>query len=532
MVTRLDNPTLHPEGPPSSQNLPPSSGSPGSDNALHNAGNVHAADHPRGMALPVFNPDFMAAAHRASVDEILHGAMENAAVKKDYGRRDILHELPDPNGLRALAGRIKAHALDHLDFYLEQLEANVVKNGGQVHYAATAKEANDLIVEIAKKNHCKLAVKSKSMVSEETELNHALIAAGIDTVETDLGELIVQIANDHPSHLVMPIVHMRVKQIGEVMAKFFNVPFTDDPQAIAEMARVYLRARFEKADLGISGVNFAVAETGSICLCTNEGNARMCTSRPRVHVALMGMEKMIPRFQDLPVFLKLLARSATTQSLTQYTNIVTGPRREGELDGPEEFHLVIMDNGRTRILASDYRDTLRCIRCGACLNACPIYRSVGGHTYGSIYPGPIGALITPLFNGLEHHEHLPQASSLCGACYEACPVKINIPEMLIMMKADLKTVGKTPWYEKFIFRLWTIGLSSLPAYVFGQKAQRFAMRHLMKSKDGWITKMPGPAKGWTQMRDFPKPPAKTFRELWDEREEAKRKRSVKTQGGA
>jgi L-lactate dehydrogenase complex protein LldF len=482
---------------------------------------VEDAEAPRGLALPVFNENFKAAAKLAAVDELLHGAMENACVKKDYGRRELLKDLPDPNGLRALAGRIKAHTLDHLDYYLEQMEANVIKNGGQVHWAATAEEANELIVEIARRNNCKLVVKSKSMVSEETELNHALIHAGLEPVETDLGELIVQVSNDHPSHLVMPIIHMRRKQIGEVFAKFFNVPFTDDPQALAEMARVYLRNRFNQADLGISGVNFAVAETGSICICTNEGNGRMCTSRPRVHVALMGMEKLIPRFADLPVFLKLLARSASGQSLTQYTNIITGPRRSDEHDGPDEFHLVIMDNGRSRILASDYRDTLRCIRCGACLNACPIYRTVGGHAYGSVYPGPIGALITPLFNGLEHHEHLPQATSLCGACYEACPVTINIPEMLIAMKRDLKLVGKVPWYEKFIFRLWTAATARKWAYVMGQGVQRFFMRHLFASKDGWITKMPGPAKGWTQARDFPMPPAKTFRQLWKEREESK-----------
>jgi L-lactate dehydrogenase complex protein LldF len=472
----------------------------------------------RQLALPVFNEDFVAASKSAAVDAVLHGAMENACVKKDYGRREYLaRELPDPNGLRALAGKIKAHTLDHLDYYLEQFEANVAKNGGKVHFAATAEEANSLIVEIAKKNDCKLIVKSKSMVSEETELNHALMAADLTPVETDLGELIVQIANDHPSHLVMPVIHMRAKQIGEVFAKFFNVPFTEDPQTLAEMARVYLRGRFLQADMGISGVNFGIAETGSICICTNEGNGRMCTSRPRIHVALMGMEKLIPRFQDLPVFVKLLARSASAQSLTQYTNIVSGPKRADEHDGPEQLHIIVMDNGRSRILASDYRDTLRCIRCGACLNACPIYRTVGGHTYGSVYPGPIGALITPLFNGLEHHQHLPQATSLCGACYEACPVKINIPEMLIMMKRDLKTVGKTPWYEKFIFRLWTMGLASKPLYVMGQKLQKFAMRHLFRSKDGWITKMPGPAKGWTAARDFPLPPARTFRQMYAER---------------
>jgi L-lactate dehydrogenase complex protein LldF len=493
---------------------------PSNPNLLSDANLAHPPHKSvRGSSLPIFNPNFKAHARDAALDELLHDAHENSVVKKWYDRHNVLAaDLPAPDELRALAGNIKAHALDHLDFYLEQFADNVEKAGGHVHFASNAEEANQLVIDIAKKTNSKLVVKSKSMVSEETELNGALTAAGIEPVETDLGELIVQIAGDHPSHLVYPIVHMRAKQVGEIFAKFFNVPFTEDPQQLAEMARVYLRNRFNQADMGVSGVNFACADTGSIVLCTNEGNGRMCTSRMRVHVAMMGMEKIIPRFADLPVFLKLLARSAGGQPLTQYSNIITGPRRTeggGELDGPEEFHIIIMDNGRSRILASDYRDTLRCIRCGACLNACPIYRKVGGHTYGSIYPGPIGALITPLFNGLEHHEHLPQATSLCGACYEACPVKINIPEMLIAMKGDLKLVGKTPWYEKFIFRLWTISLSNKPIYILAQKLQRFAMRHLFKkSKDGWLTKLPGPAKGWTAVRDFPQPPKKSFRELW------------------
>jgi len=234
----------------------------------------------------------------------------------------------------------------------------------------------------------------------------------------------------------------------------------------------------------------------------------------------MGMEKVIPRFKDLPVFVKLLARSASAQSLTQYTNIISGPRRADEHDGPDEFHLVIMDNGRSRILASEYRDTLRCIRCAACLNTCPIYRTVGGHAYGSVYPGPIGALLTPLFNGIEHHADLPQATSLCGACYEACPVKINIPELLIKMKADLKTVrgkARTKWTEKLLFRLWAFSLRHKGLYLLGQWAQKFAMRHVVASKDGFIGKMPGPAQGWTAARDFPVPAAKTFRQQWRQR---------------
>ncbi len=470
------------------------------------------------LALPVFNPDFKKVSHDASLDFGLHDAINNSAVKKDYGRRILLtHDLPDPDGLRALAGKIKAHTLDHLDYYLELLEANILKNGGHVHFATTGAEANQIVIDIAKRTKSKLIVKSKSMVSEETELNHALIDAGLEPVETDLGELIVQIAHDHPSHLVMPIIHLKAPQIGRIFEKFFSVPYTEDPPALAEMARVYLRDRFNRADMGVSGVNFGIADTGSICICTNEGNGRMCTSRPRVHVALMGMEKLIPSLETLPVFLKLLARSASGQALTQYTNIITGPKRAGEHDGPEEFHLVVIDNGRSRILASDYRDTLRCIRCGACLNACPIYRTIGGHAYGSIYPGPIGALITPLFNGLEQHVHLPQATSLCGACYEACPVKINIPEMLIHMKQDLKKIGYTKWYEKLLFKVWTRATASKFLYVMGQKFQRLMLRRIVKSQDGWIAKLPPPARGWTAARDFPIPAKESFRQLWKKR---------------
>ncbi|NNM87817.1 MAG: iron-sulfur cluster-binding protein [Phycisphaerae bacterium] len=475
---------------------------------------------PSRLALPVFVPNFMARASLESANQSLHDALDNSVTKKDYSRRTMLAELPDAEALRTLAGNIKRHTLDHLDYYLELLEKNVLAHGGQVHFAADSQQANDLVIAIARRTNSRLIVKSKSMVSEEMELNNALQAAALEVIETDLGEFILQVDHGHPSHLVMPVIHMRARQIGEVFAAYFKVPFTDDPPTLAEMARVYLRNRFNDADMGISGVNFAIAETGSVCICTNEGNGRMCTSRPRVHVAIMGMEKVIPAMDDLPVFLKLLARSASGQTLTQYTNIITGPKRPGEHDGPEEFHLIVMDNGRSRILAGEYRDTLRCIRCGACLNACPIYRKVGGHAYGSIYPGPIGALITPLFNGLAEHKHLPHASSLCGACYEACPVKINIPEMLILMRRDQVRAGIATRTERWIFGLWTWGLRHRWSYRLGQVAQRLFMRRL-PAKDDWISKLPGPAEGWTRVRDFPRPPKHDFRYLWKEHQAKK-----------
>ncbi|HVT83459.1 MAG TPA: LutB/LldF family L-lactate oxidation iron-sulfur protein [Phycisphaerae bacterium] len=479
------------------------------------------------FALPVFEKDFHAAAARSVADERLRGATSDACIKKDEGRQMRLStELRDAEALRDLAARIKEHTIEHLPHYLELLAENVRRNGGVVHFAKTAADANATIVEIAKQNKCQLIVKSKSMASEETRLNDALEAAGLTPVETDLGELIVQLAQDRPSHLVMPIMHMRAKQVGEVFAKFFGVPFTEDPPELAEIARKYLREKFNQADMGISGCNFAIAETGSVVICTNEGNGRMCTSRPRIHVALMGMEKVIPRFADLAVFIKLLARAASGQAITQYTNIISGPRRADEHDGPEQFHLVIFDNGRSGIRDSEYRDVLRCIRCGACLNACPVFRTIGGHAYGSVYPGPIGSLLTPLFNGLHNHAHLPQASSLCGACFDACPVKINIPEMLIKMKRDMQALprggggakaGMPSFGEKVVFRLWTFALGGRRRYALAQWAQRRFLRHTVASKDGWISDLPGPAKGWTAHRDFPVPAEKTFRDLWKER---------------
>ncbi len=474
---------------------------------------LETSDPKRRMALPVFHPDFMTEAHVACADERLHAALDNSVTKKDYGRRSTLAELPDANALRELAGQIKRHTLDHLDYYLELLERNVIQHGGQVHFAATSEQANGFIVEIARRTGSRLVVKSKSMVSEETELNDALTAAGIETLETDLGEFILQVDHDHPTHLVMPVIHKNAADIGHIFERYFQTGYTDDPQKLAEMARVYLRNRFNQADMGISGVNFAIAQTGSIVLCTNEGNGRMCTTRPRIHVALMGMEKVIPALDDLPVFLKLLARSASGQALTQYTNIITGCRRPGEHDGPEEFHLIIMDNGRGKILAGAYRDTLRCIRCGACLNACPIYRKVGGRTYGSVYPGPIGALLTPLFNGLENHKYLPHASSLCGACFEACPVKINIPEFLIRLKGDQVQQGITSATERRIFKLWAWVLRHAWSYRLSQYGQRVMMR-LIGNKDGWIRNLPPPVSGWTAQRDFPMPPRHDFRYLY------------------
>jgi L-lactate dehydrogenase complex protein LldF len=456
--------------------------------------------------------DFHTVSIKAAGDERLKTALNSALMRQYTGRQLSLLQLPDSDKLRTLAGDIKGHTLDYLDYYLVQTKQAVERNGGHVHFARTGEEAKQIIFSIIDKAGCTSCIKSKSMVSEEIELAHALEARGMDVVETDLGEFIVQIDQDKPSHLVSPIVHKDRGSIGKSFSEYFGTPYTDDPNQLTKQARIHLRDKFRRADFGMTGGNFVVAETGQVCVVENEGNARQSVTTPRVLVSLIGIEKLVPRLADLAVMLKLLARSATGQPFTVYTNLFGGPRKPGEKDGPEEFHIVLLDNGRTEILGSEYRETLRCIRCGACLNACPIYRKIGGHAYGSVYPGPIGALITPLFQGLGNFKDLPQASSLCGACYEACPVKINIPQHLINMRRDIVNQHLGSWMERAVFRMWAWALRSTFLYTLIGKLQKFELRR--RAKAGWVKKMPSVAAGWTQIRDMPAPAKKTFHEQW------------------
>lgn len=459
--------------------------------------------------------DFQTEATASARDERLKRALDNGVLRSDRGRSLKLLELPSSDGLRALAGDIKQHTLDHLDYYLEQLIANAERRGTTVHLASTASEARRMVIDIAKAANCRSVIKSKSMVSEEIGLTHAMEHHGIEVVETDLGEFVVQIDHDRPSHIVTPIIHKDKESIGELFSTYFGTPYTDDPTALTKQARKHLRGTFRKADLGITGGNFLVAETGDVCSVENEGNVRQSITTPRVLVSIVGIEKLVPRLADLSVLLKLLARSATGQTMTVYSSVFGGTRLAGETDGPEETHLVLVDNGRTEILASEeYREVLRCIRCGACLNACPVYRKIGGHSYGGVYPGPIGALLTPLFNGIEHHVDLPNASSLCGACYEACPVKINIPKHLISLRRDTVTGGISSPIERFVYRLWAWTYKSGWRYAFVNFGQKVGLR-LWAGKEGWIKNVPGPVAGWTKVRDLPAPPAKSFRDLWN-----------------
>jgi L-lactate dehydrogenase complex protein LldF len=457
--------------------------------------------------------DFVPAARQALADPPLQAALVRLTDTLMAANRRGYAALADSGPLRDHAKRIKEHTLACLDRYLEQLEASVVRRGGRVHWAATGADARRIVVEIAQKAGCRRAVKSKSMTSEEVHLNPALEAAGVEVTETDFGEFIIQLAGERPSHLVAPAVHHTRESIARILSKHVGAPLPDEPGPLARAGRRLLREKFAAADLGITGANFAVAETGTIVLVSNEGNARLTTTCPRVHVALMGMEKVIPRFADLPVFLKLLARAATGQTLSVYTTLITGPRRPGEADGPDEFHLVILDNGRSRVLASPFRESLQCIRCGACLNACPVYRRVGGHAYGGVYSGPIGSILTPLYDGVADHAPLPHASSLCGACLAACPVKIDIPHMLIgLRELQHRVPGRKDARERLAYGLACAVLRRPWLYRLALWAARLLLRPL--SHGGWLRRLPGPGAAWTDSRDFPAPAAKPFRDRW------------------
>src|SRR5689334_13989382 len=397
--------------------------------------------------------DFLNAARQALADPPLQAALVRLTSTLMAGNRRGYAALADIDALRMHAKHIKEHTLAHLDRYLEQLEASVQKRGGHVHWAANAEDARRIILDIARQTNSRRIVKSKSMTSEEVHLNPALEAAGLEVTETDFGEFIIQLAGERPSHLVAPAVHHTRESIARILSKHSGEALPDEPKELAQAGRRLLRAKFAAADMGISGANFAVAETGTIVLVSNEGNARLTTTCPRIHVALMGIEKVLPRWIDLPVFLKLLARAATGQTLSVYTTLITGPRRRSDRDGPEELHLVLLDNGRSRLLATPFRESLQCIRCGACLNACPVYRRIGGHAYGGVYSGPIGSILTPLYDSVRGHPHLPHASSLCGACQAACPVKINIPHMLIGLR-ELQHKDKPNRIEKLAYGLW------------------------------------------------------------------------------
>ncbi len=445
-------------------------------------------------------------------DRFLQEALTIATTKFIDLRKESFAGFPDGDALRDQARSIKEATLQKLDVYLGQLADNVERLGGHVHWAATGAEARDIILALCRERGVRMAVKSKSMATEEIDLNEALERAGVTPVETDLGEYIIQLAHEKPSHIIAPAIHKTKGQVADLISDVAGRRLPADPEALTAAARILLRQKFLEADMGITGANFAVAETGTVVLVTNEGNGRMVTSLPRIHVALMGIEKVIPSMTDLAVFLAILARSATGQKLSSYTTLVRGPRQPGELEGPEEFHLILMDNGRSRQIAGPLREALYCLRCGACLNVCPVYRQIGGHAYGHTYPGPIGILLTAMLRGEESVKDLAHASSLCGACKEVCPVRIDIPRMLIDLRQHLDKDRIAPRTERFLFKALRRVLTSATAFTLSAVAGRWLQRPF--AKDGRLTALPFPFSRWTDMRDLPPVAPKTFHERW------------------
>lgn len=424
-------------------------------------------------------------------------------------RLAALGRLPDPDGLRARGRAIRADAIARLPELHEQLRRQIESRGGHVHAAADPAAVADLVLDIARARRARKVVKSKSMVSEEVGLNDVLAGAGIESLETDLGEYLIQLAGEAPAHIIAPALH---KSRAECAALLGQPPDTP-AEKLTALARATLRERFLAADIGVTGGNFLLADAGAVVIVTNEGNDRMCTSLPPVHIAIVGIEKIIAHRADLPAMLALLTRSATGQQISVYVSLLTGPRGPGEADGPEEFHLILLDNGRSRIRGTRYEEALYCIRCGACLNVCPVYRQIGGHAYGSVYPGPIGSVISPLLGGRQAYAELPKASSICGACTEACPVGIHLHEHLVHLRQDAAGAGETPAAQRTMFRLWGWAWRDPRRYSAFARIGR-ALQRLLPRHDAWLARGPGLLAGWTATRDLPPIAARTFRERW------------------
>ena len=428
-------------------------------------------------------------------------------------RRESLTELDDFEGTREAARAIRQRALDDLDVWLELFERNATERGARVLFAQTPAEINKLVLDIAARHGVRKIIKSKSMVSEESALDHAVEGAGIAVVETDLGEYILQI-NDYepPSHIIGPALHKSMEEVAELFHQKHGTVKKVDIEELCLEARGVLREHYLTADMGISGGNFFVAETGSVVLVTNEGNATLTTTLPKVHIAISGIEKIVPTLEDVATLMRLLPRSATGQSISNYVDILTGPKGPGEFHGVEHMYFIVVDSGRTEVLASEVKEALRCIRCGACMNHCPVYQNIGGHSYGWVYPGPIGSILTPMYVGLENALDLPQASTLCNQCGVVCPVKIPLPDLLRKLREKEFSEDLRPWHERTAVRLWAWFARRPGLYGF---ASRIGVRLLrsLAGPDGMIHKLPLGA-GWTSGRDMPAPAGRTFRELY------------------
>jgi L-lactate dehydrogenase complex protein LldF len=456
---------------------------------------------------------FKANAAAKLADVALQANLKTAKGKFVDKRAIAIQELDDFEGTRAAAAELRSRVLKDLDLWLERFELAATGRGAKVLWARDGAEICRHVVDIARRHGVKKATKSKSMLSEEAGLNQALTAAGVQPVETDLGEYILQINdNEPPSHIIAPVMHKNVEEVADLFAKTHHKPRKTDIPQLTREAREVLRNHFLTAEMGISGGNFLVAETGSVALVTNEGNGRMVTTLPKVHVVITGIEKVIPTLEDLSLLMRLLPRSATGQSISNYFSVLTGVKGEGESDGPEHLYFILVDNGRADVVGSEFHDMLRCIRCGACMNHCPVYQSIGGHAYGWVYPGPMGSILTPLYVGIENAVDLPQAATLCGQCSAVCPVKIPLPELMRTLREKQVERKLRPLAERLALNLWA-RVAACPT-LYGL-ATRLAARYLKwlaggRDRIGVL----GAAPEWTEGRDFPAPEGRTFRELY------------------
>ncbi|NNM68615.1 MAG: iron-sulfur cluster-binding protein [Gallionella sp.] len=456
--------------------------------------------------------DFKRQATIKLADAKLQGALARLQSRFVEGRSAVISEIHDLQETRNAAAAIRDRVLNDLEHWLLHFEQQATARGAIVHWAESGADVNRIVAEIAVQHGVRTAAKSKSMVSEECGLNEALERAGVEVMETDLGEYILQLAHEAPSHIVAPVVHKNKEEISDLFAEKHNLPRKTGIAELCREAREILRPAFLNADMGISGANFLVAETGSALIVTNEGNGRLVTTLPRVHVAITGIEKVVPTLEDVTTLLRLLPRSATGQSITNYVSVLTGNKNAEDHDGPEHFHIILLDNGRSGLLGGEMQDMLRCIRCGACMNHCPVYQNIGGHAYGWVYPGPMGSILTPLLGGLENAPDLPNASTLCGACTVVCPVKIPLPDLLRKLRERQMERGMKSRQETLLLKAWAWLALHPNVYAFATKIG-VRMMSLLGGKNKLLHSLPG-VRGWSDGRDFPAPAGKTFRELY------------------
>jgi L-lactate dehydrogenase complex protein LldF len=459
---------------------------------------------------------FKARAQRRLADVRLQSNLKKLATKFVAGRASAITEIDDFEGTRDAAVERRNRGIAHLDVWLERFEAEATRRGATVLWAETQADAAQLVVDIAQRHGVKKAIKSKSMVSEEVSLNAALEAAQIQVVETDLGEYILQInGNEPPSHIIAPVVHKDKEEIADLFARVHHTPRKTDIPAMAREAREVLRSHFVSADMGITGGNFIIAETGSVAIVTNEGNEGMCTLNPKVHVAITGIEKVLPTLEDLATVMRLLPRSATGQSISNYFSLLTGTKSASEPDGAEHMYFVLVDGGRTNLLGGDFQEMLRCIRCGACMNHCPVYQKIGGHSYGWVYPGPMGSVLTPSYVGIENAIDLPQAATMCGQCEVVCPVRIPLPDLLRKLRQKQTERGLRPLGERLGLTVWAWVANHPSLYRFMTRLAAVFL-HWIADEHGLLHRMPF-ASGWTDTRDMPAPAGRTFHTLYRER---------------